>query len=460
MNDKKTIDFTTGKPAKHILSFFWPLLLTSTLQQLYNFVDVLIVGKGLGDNALASVGNMGTIFFLVVGFSLGLANGFGVLIAQSFGAKDVFQLRHRIAATIHLSIIIAGIITLLSTSFLPNILKLMNTDEALMDDCLSYGYIILGGVATSIFYNVAAAILRALGDSRTPLRAIIISSVTNLILDILFIFVLHTGVEGAAIATVISQFISALYCIVMIKRIELIKLSRADFINDNRTYVELFANGMPMALMNSITAIGCMVVQHHINGYGIAYTTAYSACSKYLNLFMNPACTAGIAMSSYTSQNYGAMKYGRITKGLKVCLTISFITYLVLGSAMTFFPRTLARILISGDRPVQLMCHYLPICGISIIAVDCLFVVRNGVQAMGHPLPPMWSGVLEMVMRIAVITLFMDRFGFIAAAFAEVCAWTGALTVNLIAFCKILLPKLKKRDNTEGHLPRRVLSIK
>jgi putative MATE family efflux protein len=296
----------------------------------------------------------------------------------------------------------------------------------------------------SICYNVSAAMLRALGDSRTPLKAIIISSVINLSLDSLLIFVFHMGVEGAAIATVVSQLISATICINRLRKIDIIQLKSSDFKNESKIYTSLFSNGLPMAFMNSITAIGCMVVQHNINAYGIDYTTAYSACSKYLNLFMNPAATSGNAMSAYTSQNYGAKEYGRIKDGLKVCLTISFITYVVLGSVMVLFPRTLAGLLISGEAPIQLVCEYLPICGMTIIFVDCLFVIRSGVQGMGHPVPPMWSGVLEMVLRIAVISFFIDKVGFKAAAFAEISAWSGALIMNLIAFCKILMPKISE----------------
>ncbi len=449
VKDKKVTDFTVGNPAGHILRFYWPLLFTSMLQQIYNFVDMMIVGQGLGDHALASVGNMGSLFFLIVGFSFGLANGFGVVIAQCFGAKDMERLRHRLAGTIQLAVVLAIVLTAFSMLFLPYALRLLRTDELLMDNCLKYGYIVFGGLFSSICYNISAAVLRSLGDSKTPLRAIIISSVINLSLDSFFIFVLHTGVEGAAIATVISQIISSLVCIRRLSKIEIIKLNASDFKNDRKVFAELFKNGLPMAFMNSITAIGCMVVQYFINGCGVDYTTAYSACSKYLNLFMNPASTAGNAMSAYTSQNYGAKEYIRIKEGLKVCLSISFVAYIVLGTVMTFMPETLARILIDGDSAVKLAAQYLPICGMAIITVDCLFVVRSGVQGMGKPILPMWSGVLEMMLRIAVISTLIGTIGFRAAALAEVSAWVGALLVNIYAFCRILIPRIREQK-TEG----------
>ena len=155
-------------------------------------------------------------------------------------------------------------------------------------------------------------------------------------------------------------------------------------------------------------------------------------------------------MSAYTSQNYGAREYGRIVSGLKVCLTISFITYIVLGSVMTFFPEFLAKLLIQGDAPIRLVCEYLPICGMTIIAVDCLFVIRSAVQGMGHPVPPMWSGVLEMILRIAVIVLGTSSIGFRAAAYAEIAAWVGALAVNVLAFSRILGPNLKSVTDKPG----------
>lgn len=442
-------DFTQGDPLSHIMSFYWPLLFTSMLQQIYNFVDMMIVGNGIGDDAFAAVGNMGSLFFLIIGFSLGLANGFGILIAQSFGARKNDELKHRLGATIKLSVVMSVLLTATSILFLPYALKIINTDDALMYDCLKYGYIIFGGLSASVCFNVCAAVLKSLGDSKTPFRAILTSSVINLILDCLFIFVLHTGVEGAAAATVISQVVSSVVCLKRLRTMEIIRLRPEDYRNERSVYWELIMNGMPMAFMNSITAIGCMVVQFFINKNGVEYTTAYSACAKYLNIFMNPASTAGNAMSAYTSQNYGAAKYRRISDGLRVCLSISFITYLLLGSLMVFFPEPLAKILISGQTAVDLACEYLPICGVTIIAVDCLFVVRSAVQGMGRPIIPMWSGVLEMVLRVAVISLFMDMIGFKAAAFAEVSAWTGALLLNVIAYRCILTPKLTGIRNVQ-----------
>ena len=448
MKSRET-DFTTGKPSKLILSFYWPLLMTSMLQQFYNFADTWIVGKGLGDNALAAVGNMGSLFFLIVGFSFGIANGFGVLVAQSYGAGDPEKLKRRIAAVIELGSVISVLLSLLSVIFLPFALRLLQTDEIIMGDSLIYGYIIFGGLATGICYNISGAVLRALGDSKTPLKAIVISSVLNVSLNCLFIFVMKMGVEGVAIATIISQIISAAFCLNRLRKMPVLKLEKKHFFNERKVYTELLANGLPMAFMNSITAVGCMVVQYFVNGYGVVYTAAYAACSKYLNLFMNPASTAGNAMSAYTSQNYGAGKFGRIKEGLHVTLSIAAVSYIILGSLMVFFPRILAGILLSGSEQIRLACLFMPRCGVMLIFVDALFVVRNCVQGMGKPMLPMASGILEMVLRVFVISFFMGKVGFKATAYAEISAWVGALVVNAYALVKYLIPLLEK-EGAEG----------
>jgi putative MATE family efflux protein len=443
----REIDFTQGNPTKLILSFYWPLLMTSMLQQFYNFADSWIVGKGLGDNALAAVGNMGSLFFLIVGFSFGIANGFGVMIAQSYGGRNIEGLRHRLAAVIELGVVISVVLSVLSVIYLPKALVLMKTDEVIMADSLKYGTIVFGGLATNICYNLSGAVLRALGDSKTPLKAIIVSSILNITLNALFIFQMGMGVEGVAYATIIAQIVSGLFCLNRLRKIEVVKLKKEHFINEKKEYLDLLKNGLPMAFMNSITAVGCMVVQFFVNSYGVVYTAAYAACSRFLNLFFNPASTAGNAMSAYTSQNYGAGEFKRIQDGLRVCVTISVISYLLLGSAMVFFPSKLAGILLNGNEQIKLACLFMPRCGIMMIFVNVLFVVRSGVQGMGKPMLPMISGILEMVLRIVVISSLMGRIGFRATAYAEISAWVGAFCINAYAFHRSLSPLLSQVKN-------------
>ncbi len=452
----KTYDLTEGKVSKLILTFYFPMLFANLLQQVYNLADTAIVGKGLGDNALAAVGNMGSLTFLIIGFSVGLTNGFSVSIAQSYGAKDFDRLRKSIASSITLAAVITLLLTIISIIFLKSVLILLDTDPVIISDSLLYGYIIFGGLITTIAYNLCSAVLRALGDSKTPLIAIIVSSVVNVGLNCLTVFVMKTGVEGPAAATLIAQAVSAVICFKKLRKIEFLRLSASDFKADIEMYGNLMKNGIAMALMNSITAVGAMVVQYYVNGLGLAYTTAYSACMKYLNLFMDPACTAGFTMSSFASQNFGAKKYSRIMEGLKVCLSIALVTYLLFGSVMVFAPRTIAGFMLNGADTIEIAAQYLPVCGVMIFAVDFLFVFRSGVQGMGYPFIPMCSGIAEMVMRVGVIILFIGQFGFLATAYASISAWIAALLLNGIAFFVILGKKMKEEkyaDTANSWLP-------
>lgn len=410
------------------------MLMTNLLQQIYNFSDTAIVGKGLGDNALAAVGNMSSLTFLIIGFSMGMANGFAVIIAQNYGAKDIKALKNAFAASIKLALVISAFLTFISLFFLRRIMVLMQTSDIIIEDSLRYGYIIFGGLTATIAYNMSACILRALGDSRTPFIAIIVSSVINIILDCVCIFLMHTGVEGAAMATVFATFFSAGVCFRRISRIEELSLKGHNVKPDMGMYLLLLKNGLPMALMNSITAVGCIVVQYFVNGLGVAYTSAYSACSRYLNMFMLPGVTAGYTMSAFAGQNFGARKYERIREGMKVCVFIALTAYVLLGSVMILLPRQLASVMLNGEETISLAAMFLPVCGVMIFAVDLLFVFRNCVQGMGFPMVPMVSGILEMVLRISVIVLLIGGLGFRATALAEVSAWTGALLMNMTAY--------------------------
>lgn len=450
----RTYDLTEGKVSKLILAFYFPMLFTNLLQQIYTIADTAIVGKGLGDNALAAVGNMSSLTFLVIGFSLGLTNGFSVTIAQNYGAKDYSRMRKAIASSIKLAVIIAVLLTAFSVIFLKDVLILLDTDKKIIDDSLLYGYIIFGGLFSTIAYNLCASVLRALGDSKTPLIAIIASTIINIVLNSVTVFLMKTGVEGPAAATIIAQIVSAGICYAKLRKIEIVRLSHKDFATDLSMYSNLMKNGIAMALMNSITAVGSMVIQYFVNGLGLAYTAAYSACSKYLNLFMDPACTAGFAMSAFTSQNFGAKKYSRIREGLKVCLIIALITYVSLGSIMVFLPETIAGFMLNEQESIKIAAQFLPICGITIFAVDFLFVFRSAVQGMGYPFIPMCSGIAEMVMRVSVIVLFISELGFRATAYASAAAWIAALLLNGIAFVVYLRKKLREENGGSEKIKR------
>lgn len=432
----KTNNLTEGKVSRVFLGFFFPMLFTNLLQQLYSFADTAIVGKGLGDNALAAVGNMSALTLLIIGFAQGITNGFSVIVAQDFGSRNMSALLKSIAASIKLSFILSLFLTAVSVIFLKSVLLVIKTDEVILKDSLVYGYIIFGGLTVTMAYNLCSSILRALGDSKTPFIAIMISSVFNILLDCLFIFVLKTGVGGAAIATVLAQAVSVVICVFRLRKTWGIQLSRKDFKRDFSLSLNLLKNGIPMACMNSVTAVGCMIVQSYVNLLGVVYTSAYSAGSRYINLFMLPSVTAGFAVSAFTSQNYGAKKYDRIKSGVRVGLMIGLVSYLILGIVMVLFPETFAKILLNGQQSVEMAAGFLRICGSMFFTLNFLFIYRSAIQGMGKPLVPMCSGLLEMGLRILVIIIFLPEFGFNAAAYAEVIAWIGALVLNFAVYIR------------------------
>ena len=436
-----TNNLTEGKVSRVFLGFFFPMLFTNLLQQLYTFADAAIVGKGLGDNAFAAVGNMSALTLLIIGFAQGITNGFSVIVAQHFGSRDMHALRKSVAEAIKLSFVLSFILTAISLFFLKTVLNIMRTDAVILKESLVYGYIIFGGLIVTMAYNLCSCILRALGDSKTPFLAIMISSILNVLLDFLCIFVLKMGVGGAAIATVLAQLISVIICVYRLRKTECVHLTRDDFKRDFLLSLELLKNGVPMACMNSVTAVGCMIVQSHVNALGVAYTSAYSACNKYVNLFMLPSVTAGFSISAFTSQNYGAKKYGRIKLGVRVGVMIGLISYLVLGSSMVLFPETLAKLLLNGQQPIELAVKFLRISGSMFFTLNFLFIYRSTIQGMGKPFIPMCSGLLEMGMRILVIMLFIHRIGFEATAYAEVVAWIGAFGLNFVAYLTVMRKK-------------------
>ncbi len=408
-----TQDLTKGKVSTVVLKFYFPMLFANLLQQIYSFVDSVIVGKGLGDNAFAAVGNMASLSFLLIGFLSGMTNGFSVLIAQAYGAENYTRLRKVIAETLRLSLVISVVLTVIGVGGLKPILILLQTPNVIIRDSLLYGAILFGGLTITMLYNLCAGILRALGDSKTPFAAVIISSVVNNVLDCILIFGFKTGVEGAAIATIVAQAVSVGVCYSRIRKISLIKITRKDFCENASVRHELLRNGVPAACMNSVTAFGCMIVQYYVNGLGVVFTSAYSAGTRYINLFILPSLTAGFAVSSFVSQNYGAKEFERIREGVKVCLWIA------------------------------LTANFLRICGGLFFILNFLLVYRNAVQGMGYPIVPMYSGVLEMVLRVAVMMLLLARWGFMVTAVAEVVAWTGAFLLNAIRYRTIIIDKKK-----------------
>lgn len=425
-----TNDMTTGNPVKLILLFSIPLLIGNIFQQFYSMVDTIIVGRFVGVEALAAVGTTGSMVFLVNGFVMGLTSGFAVLISQKYGAKDEAGVKKAVASSITLSIIATIIVTFISVISAKPLLTLMNTPSNIMKDASTYIIILYAGNVAIIFYNMMAAILRALGDSKTPLYFLIVSSVLNIILDLVLIINFKMGVAGAAYATVVSQGVSALLCVIYTyKKYKILRLKKEDFKVKKKYYRRHLKVGIPMALQFSITAIGIMTVQSAINIFGSTVIAAYAASSKVLQLVMQPATTLGVTMATYCGQNIGAKRYDRIKLGVKKCVQISIITSLISAMVLIFLGKYFVMMFVSNPD-VEILSYaqqVLNISAIFFIPLGLIFVYRNALQGIGDSFIPMMAGVYELVARAVVAFTLPKVLEFMGICLADPVAWFAAV---------------------------------
>ena len=425
-----TNDMTTGNPVKLILLFSIPLLIGNIFQQFYSMVDTIIVGRFVGVEALAAVGTTSSMVFLVNGFVMGLTSGFAVLISQKYGAKDEAGVKKAVASSITLSIIATIIVTFISVISAKPLLALMNTPSNIMKDASTYIIILYAGNVAIIFYNMMAAILRALGDSKTPLYFLIVSSVLNIILDLVLIINFKMGVAGAAYATVISQGVSALLCVIYTyKKYKILRLKKEDFKVKKKYYRRHLKVGIPMALQFSITAIGIMTVQSAINIFGSTVIASYAAASKVLQLVMQPATTLGVTMATYCGQNIGAKRYDRIKLGVKKCVQISIITSLISAMVLIFLGKYFVMMFVSNPDAEILSYaqQVLNISAIFFIPLGLIFVYRNALQGIGDSFIPMMAGVYELVARAVVAFTLPKVLEFMGICLADPVAWFAAV---------------------------------
>ncbi|MEG0863413.1 MAG: MATE family efflux transporter [Clostridia bacterium] len=432
-----TKDMTQGKPAKLILTFAFPLLLSTLFQQFYGMVDTIVVGRGVGVSALAAVGSTGYITFFVLGFITGLTYGFSALFAQRFGANDIDGLRKAIAASLRLSMLLALGITLLSTFGAGALLSLLSTPADIFADAQLYLVVVFAAIPIALLYNLFAAVLRSVGNSRTPLIAMICSSILNIVLDLLFVFSFSWGVFGVALATDIAQALSCFVCYLGIRKSGLVSFRRVDFAMDRTVDGQLLKLGLPTAFMSSITAIGGMLLQGLVNGFGSVYVAGYTAAMKPATFLEQPAAMLGTATSVFVGQNLGAGKPERVRKGVRTAIGMSLLLCTALGLLMYLCRDLLVGLFI---RPEDLQA-VLPISGTMLTAMSLflpvlglLFIFRNALQGMGDAITPMFSGFLELLIRMAVALALTGSLHFLGICIAEVSAWTGAALLLAIAF--------------------------
>ena len=414
-----TKDMTTGSSLKIILLFSIPVLLGNLFQQFYNMVDTIIVGRYLGEDALAAVGSTGCIMFLVLGFATGIAQGFGVMISHAFGAKDFRLLKHYVALSLILTVIVSAILTIPTVAASRLFLVWMHTPDNILSMADAYIKVIFAGIILTMLYNVSAGILRGIGDSKTPLYFLIISSILNVVLDLLFIVVLKAGTAGAAYATIIAQGISAILCFIhMFRQFEILRTTKADYYLDRPGVINMLSIGIPMALNYSITAIGTMILQSAVNVFGSSVVASFTAASKVNNIATQTMPTLGTAMATYCGQNLGAGKYDRIFDGMRkgffICIAAAAI-----GAASWFF-----------------------------LPLAMIFLYRNALQGLGEGLVPMLSGVIELVCRFVAIALLQKPLGYQGICLADPAAWVGAGIPLMITYIIWKSKKIRQHSSS------------
>ncbi len=430
---------TVQVPWKAILWFSIPLFIGSLFQQIYSMADAVIVGRLVGVKELAGVGATGAMSFLVLGFATGITSGFSVVIAQRAGAEDREQIRISVAACCWLCIAATVVMTILSVAGADFLLRIMNTPDDIFRYASGYIRIIFGGLGASIYYNMIAGILRAVGDSRTPLYFLIFSSVFNVVLDIAAVLVFHGGVEGASFATVISQLISAFLCHWYAGRkypgIWPEKRHWSASLSQGWRHLRI---GLPMALQFSVTAVGIMILQAYLNGFGSVVIAGYTAAGKVENLVTQPFTTLAAAMEVYCGQNYGAGRPDRIRKGISSSLKMGGVAAAGMLVLNVVFGRQMIQIFLESydSAIVEYGYIYLVIIGAFSMVLCMLQIVRSSLQGMGEALVPMAGGVIELAARWAGCICLLP-FGYAGICFSTPLAWVLALTLLLVYYKKL-----------------------
>lgn len=444
-------DMTTGSPIKLLLGFFFPMLFGMLFQQFYNMVDTMIVGKYLGVQALAAVGSTGSINFMIIGFCMGVCSGFAIPVAQKFGEKNYVQLRKFTANGAWLSILFAAVMTVIVCVLCREILICMNTPEDILEGAYDYIFVIFLGIPAVYLYNMTSGVIRSLGDSRTPLIFLIVSSVLNIALDLYMIVKLEMGVAGAAWATVIAQAVSGIACLIFMgKRYEVLHMTREEAKPDGNIIKILCGMGIPMGIQYSITAIGSVVLQTAVNGLGSMAVAAVTAGSKIGMFFCCPYDALGSTMATYGGQNIGARKLDRIGEGLRAAVIMGGVYSVIALIILVLFGKSLGLLFLDGSRTEILgQVHlFLIVNSAFYFPLALVNIVRFLIQGMGYSKLAVLAGVCEMFARSFVGFCLVPMFGYLAVCFASPCAWIAADVFLISAYLKII-KKLKARVKAE-----------
>lgn len=438
-------NMTSGSPGKLILLFAVPLMFGNVFQQLYTMVDTMVVGQVAGVKALAALGAVDWLVWMILGIASGMTQGFSILVSQHYGAQNFMELKKTVARSYILTAFLALVVFAVSQAGAYHFLKFLNTPPDIMGLSLLYLRIVLCGIPSIAAYNCLASILRAMGNSKSPLIAMIIAALLNVVLDILFVAGLNLGVAGAAAATVIAQTFSAIYCYVVIKKISLLEVEKKDFRKDVTLDRSLLKMGFPVSLQNIIIAIGGLTVQFVVNGYGSLVVAGFTATNKMYGVLELAGISYGYAITAYVGQNLGANEIGRIKRGVRSGAVMAVGTSLLLTVVMLIAGKSVLSLFISGepsqvDQVLDVAYRYLFILAVWLWLLYLLYVYRSALQGLGDTVLPMISGVAELVMRVAVVLLLPLMIGQDGIYYAEVSAWAGAVVILVPGYIR----KIKK----------------
>ncbi|WP_102193520.1 MATE family efflux transporter [Microbacterium aurantiacum] len=430
---------TTGRPWRVILSFSVPLLIGNVVQQLYQFADAIVVGRHLGVDSLAAVGATGSLLFLLLGFAWGLTSGFAIPIAQAFGAGDETAVRRSVATGVLLTGITSVVLTIIAPLISESTLVLLQTPEELLAEATVFTQISFIGAGATMFFNFLSAIIRAIGDSRTPLVFLTVSCALNVGLVVLMVGPLGWGVAGAALATVVAQAVSVLLCLEFVRRrLPMLHLRRDDWRVTRADVAEHLRLGLPMGFQASIIAIGTLAVQVALNTLGTDAIAAYTTAARVDSLAVAFLSSIGLAMSMYAAQNLGGRRPDRIRRGVIEATWIAVGTGVLLGVLLIAFGVPMVRLFIGdgSDDVVELAHFMLIVNGCGYWALGLLFVLRGALQGLGHTLVPTVTGVIELVMRVGAAVVLGAMIGFSGVALSNPLAWLGAIVLLVPAYIR------------------------
>ncbi|WP_395244962.1 MATE family efflux transporter [Agromyces sp. MMS24-K17] len=430
---------TTGAPWRVILLFAVPLLLGNVVQQLYQIADAIVVGRHLGVMSLAAIGATGSLLFLLLGFAWGVTSGFAIPTAQAFGARDYDGVRRSVAVGTILTGAMSVVLTVAAPLIAEPALRLLQTPEELLPEATVFTQISFLGASTMMFFNFLSAIIRAIGDSRTPLVFLTVACALNVALVLWFVGVIDWGVAGAALATVVAQAVSVVLCLEFVRRrVPVLHLRRADWRVSRADVSEHLRLGLPMGFQASIIAIGTLTVQVALNALGADAVAAYTTGARVDSLAVALLQSIGLAVSMFAAQNLGGRRPDRIRRGVVQATWLAIAASVVIGAALIAFGEHLVRLFVGegSDAVVAEAATMLAINGFSYIALGVLFVLRGALQGLGHTVVPTVTGVIELVMRVGAAVVLGSIFGFVGVVWSNPLAWIGAVILLIPAYVR------------------------